>query len=137
MSQKQAKVSAYKLANRYAINRKMKLERHLRKHPEDAQAVAALKANRQTPLRKTPKAKLGWLANAAGAKIVSRFIGQPRKQAAKSLAGILSFVGKQQFMLSPVLVAGADNSTYIVWKHMSKKSNFTEVKDDGSVVVHA
>lgn len=136
MSQKQAKVSPYKLANRYAINRAAKLARHLKKHPNDVQAVDAIKANRQTPSRKTPKAKLGWLSNAAGAKIVSRFIGQPRKQAAMSLAGILSFVNKQQFMLSPVLVAGPENTTAIVFKHLSKKSNFTEIKSDGSVIRH-
>jgi hypothetical protein len=47
--------TAYKNLGRFAKNRKAKLERHLKKHPDDAAAKAALaKAEGSSPRRKTP-----------------------------------------------------------------------------------
>lgn len=125
MSQKQAKVSLYQAQGRYAINRKRRLERHLRKHSTDSQAVVALSNNITTPRRKTPKSKLGWLSNnVVGSQIVSRFIGQPTKQAAFSYARAYRFMKVRPFMLYPVLVGGPDNTVLLKMKHTSKLSNF-------------
>ena len=46
---------AYKAQARYSKNKRAKLERHLKKYPEDAQAAEALKNVSPEPRRKTPK----------------------------------------------------------------------------------
>ncbi len=50
--------SAYKTQARYAKNKRKKLERHIKKFPNDEAAKAALKAVSSTPSRKAPKAKV-------------------------------------------------------------------------------
>ena len=124
MSQKQAKVSLYKAQGSYAMNRQRRLERHLKAHPEDVKAIDALKANVINPKRKTPNSKLGWLSNAVGSQIISRFNGQPTKQAAFAFARAFRFMKVRPFMMSPVLVGGPDNTVLLKMKHTSKLSNF-------------
>lgn len=49
-----AQYSAYKSQGRYAKNKRAKLERHLKKFPNDEQAQEALKNVSSDPKRKTP-----------------------------------------------------------------------------------
>jgi hypothetical protein len=53
----------YYLSYNYEKNRKIRLERHLSKHPEDAQAQAALKNIHFRP--KAPLNRLGWIDRTA------------------------------------------------------------------------
>lgn len=46
--------AAYKSQMRYVTNKKKKLERHLKKFPDDAQAQEALKNVSESSIRKTP-----------------------------------------------------------------------------------
>lgn len=48
----------YKASNKFAANKKKKLERHLKKYPNDAQAAKVLKAGKFDWKRCTPKAKV-------------------------------------------------------------------------------
>lgn len=138
MSQKQKTQSAYAAKGRFAINRKAKLERHLKKHPNDEQGVQALRANKTTSSRKKPISKLGWIGNnELGAKIRGRFIGGITKEFATKYAQVLRLCRKAQFQLTPVVVPGPNNTFVVEQKHLSKKSNFKEVKEDGKVVIHA
>lgn len=57
----------YKSLSKFTINKKRKLERHLKKHPQDAQAVEAKSGI--TYSRKKPINKLGWLSES-----VKRFV---------------------------------------------------------------
>lgn len=56
---------AYKAANRYAVNKRTKLERHMKNFPNDEVAQAALAALSSTspPKRGTPKSRV-WSAAA-------------------------------------------------------------------------
>lgn len=49
---------AYKAQSRYTKNRKAKLERHLKKHPEDVAAQKALDNVGSDPRREKPKSKV-------------------------------------------------------------------------------
>lgn len=51
----------YKQRNSYSSNKKMKLERHLKKYPNDEKAAEALKNISSDPKRKTPRSKM-WSA---------------------------------------------------------------------------
>lgn len=50
-----AQHAAYKTQARYSKNKKAKIERHLKKHPNDAQSAESLKNVRQQPPRKAPE----------------------------------------------------------------------------------
>ncbi|MBG24080.1 MAG: hypothetical protein CMF22_11595 [Idiomarinaceae bacterium] len=59
-----AQYATYKNSGRYAKNRIAKLERHLKKHPEDGAAAKALaNAKGSSPRRKTPNNKV-WSSTA-------------------------------------------------------------------------
>jgi len=65
---RKAQYATYKTQSRYAANKKAKLERHLKKYPNDEKAKQALKDISSTPKRGTPKNSVWspskiWLAN--------------------------------------------------------------------------
>lgn len=56
-----AKYSRYQQKGSLTKNARMKLERHLKKHPQDEQAQEALKHVAGKAVRKKPQSKLGWV----------------------------------------------------------------------------
>ena len=57
---KKAQATAYKALGKTATNKKRKLQRHLKKHPNDSQGQEALRTGVKRT-RKTPNAKNGWV----------------------------------------------------------------------------
>lgn len=126
MNQKVKKVSPYQANNRYEINRKRRLEKHLRKHPEDAQARASLTSGSTNPTRKASKEKLGWLTKNKnlGETIKSKFIGTVTKQEANNWAKFIKLSKKVLFWTSPVTTYKEDGAPVTTLKHVNKLSNF-------------
>ena len=121
-----AKAPTTPKVSNYGKNKIAKILKHLKSHPDDEQsqqALSSLSVNSQ-PTRKASKAKLGWLSNAVGSQIISRFNGQPTKQAAFAFARAFRFMKVRPFMISPVFVGGPDNTVLLKMKHTSKLSNF-------------
>lgn len=90
--QLQAKYGAYKLKDSYKLNRIAKIEKHLKLHPNDEKAKAALKANPN--IRKAPTNKLGWVQDS-----VRFFYGKEvpvvlRKKEAQDLAKVAKIISK-------------------------------------------
>lgn len=81
---KQDRYTAYKLKGNFLKNYKKKLERHLKKFPNDEVAQHALKSGTPTP-RSAPKNKLGWVKGASGSL---------RKEQAASQAKLAKIVSK-------------------------------------------
>ena len=148
-----AKFTAYKATGRVTINAKRRLERHLKKHPEDAQAQAALKGVASRKFRTKPNSKGGWVTESLRASMVYvpyltakgspialkapeqveamlRLHGQNvalTRTNTKGYAQLLKFTKVSDFHQIPVLevkkVKGQE-VTDIVWKHTSKYSNY-------------
>lgn len=148
-----AKFSAYKTTNRVVVNAKRKIERHLKKHPEDAQAQAALKNVATKKLRTKPNNKGGWVTESLRSTMVYipyltgkgspitlkapeqveamlRLYGQGvalTKTNTKGYAQMLKFTKVSSFHQVPVVevkkVKGQEVAT-TVWKHTSKDSNY-------------
>ena len=57
---KKAQATAYKVLGKTATNKKRKLQRHLKNHPNDSQGQEALRKG-VGRTRKTPNAKNGWV----------------------------------------------------------------------------
>lgn len=144
---------SYKTGNRAVLNAKRRLERHLKKHPEDAQAQSALKGVATRTLRSKPNNKGGWVTEtlratmvyvpyltAKGTPIVLkapeqaeamlRLYGQGvplTKTNTKAYAQMLKFTKVSAFHPVPVVevkkVKGQDVAT-TVWKHTAKESNY-------------
>jgi len=55
---RKAQYATYKTQSRYAANKKAKLERHLKKYPNDEKAKQALKDISSTPKRGTPESTM-------------------------------------------------------------------------------
>ena len=78
--------ATYNALNSFGKNKARKIQQHIKKQPNDALAVEALKtAKSSTPTRKKPTATNGWIQ-----KGDLRYIGQT-KQGAKLLAKIAAF----------------------------------------------
>ena len=148
-----AKFGAYKATNRAVVNAKRKIERHLKKHPEDAQAQAALKNVATKKLRAKPGNKGGWVTESLRSTMVYipyltgkgspialkapeqveamlRLYGQGvalTKTNTKGYAQMLKFTKVSAFYQVPVVevkkVKGQEVAT-TVWKHTSKESNY-------------
>lgn len=66
---KNPQYAVYQSKGNYAANKKAKIERHLKKHPEDKQSVQAL-SNVKLYSRKKPVNKLGWIKESLRASTV-------------------------------------------------------------------
>lgn len=75
-----AQFASYKTGGAYAKNKKAKIERHLRKFPNDEAAKAALKAIRPTPPRKAPENTV-WCRNTKELSQMYRMVGESGKMA--------------------------------------------------------
>lgn len=87
---KKAKNTVYKAKDSAAKNAKRKLERHLKKHPNDAQGASALKAGVNS-IRKPSGIRLGWVQ-----EDVKAFLGNtpPSRSLARQVAQILALSKK-------------------------------------------
>ena len=87
---KKARNSAYSAKGSAIKNAKRKLERHLKKHPNDEQGAAALKAGVNTT-RKPSGVRLGWLQ-----EDVKTFLGHtpPSRTLARQVAQVLAHCKK-------------------------------------------
>ena len=148
-----ARFGAYKATNRAVVNAKRKIERHLKKHPEDAQAQAALKNVATKKLRAKPGNKGGWVTESLRSTMVYipyltgkgtpialkapeqveamlRLYGQSvalTKTNTKAYAQMLKFTKVSAFHQVPVVVVKKVKGQEVaetVWKHTSKKSNY-------------
>ena len=126
MNQKVKKVNPYQANNRFEINRLRKIQKHLKKHPEDAQAQAALSANKTAPTRKASKEKLGWLTSnkGLGESIKSKFTGTITKQEAGNWAKFIKLSKKVLFWQAPVVTYDKQGAPVLTMKHTNKLSNF-------------
>ena len=87
---KKSKYTAYTAKGSAAKNAKLKLQRHLKKHPNDDQAAAALKAGVNST-RKTSGSRLGWVQDD-----VKSFLGHtpPSRTLARQVAQVLALSKK-------------------------------------------
>lgn len=87
---KKAKHTAYNAKGSALKNTKRKLERHLKKHPNDEQAAAVLKSG-VNAIRKPSGTRLGWVQEE-----VKSFLNHtpPSRALARQVAQILSFSKK-------------------------------------------
>ena len=87
---KKSKYTAYTAKGSAIKNAKRKLERHLKKHPNDAQGAAALKAG-VNATRKPSGVRLGWLQ-----EDVKTFLGHtpPSRALARQVAQLLALSKK-------------------------------------------
>ena len=72
----EAYFARYKQGNKYAVNRKMKLERVLKEQPNNKQIELALKAISNTPRRGTPKNPYWSHTMISIAKMFKRYSGK-------------------------------------------------------------
>ena len=100
----------------FAKNRKARLEKHLKKHPNDDQALLALRENKQVSTRKASVEKLGWLKKSPGVATHLRVV---TKEAAGIVARLFAFTRKQPYHTQLVAIGEG-----YVWKHTNKTSNF-------------
>ena len=87
---KKSRYTAYTAKGSAAKNAKLKLERHLKKHPNDEQGAAALKAGVNST-RKPSGVRLGWLQEE-----VKTFLGHtpPSRALARQVAQVLAHCKK-------------------------------------------
>lgn len=128
MAKKQTNTTSVKSSN-YGLNRKKRLERHLKKHPEDIQAQAALTINKTVSTRKSSNNKLGWMSSNRTLETILRakFVGSITKESVTSYARILKFIKNSPFHQLATIV-NIDKSVGVVLKHTSKLSNFKKVE---------
>lgn len=111
----------------FGKNRIAKVARHLKKHPNDTQAVAAVASftTSDLPTRQKSQEKLGWLKKDLnlGNIIRAQFIGSVTKDQAVKWSRYLSLSKKVLFWPVATLVLN-DNKPSIVFKHKNKLSNF-------------
>lgn len=112
----------------YGINRLKRIQKHLKKHPNDRQATVALNENKTESNRKASNAKLGWMSTNKDVDTVlrSKFVGTITKESLNIHAKILKLVKKSPFRLTPTLVKTEKGLSYAL-KHNSKLSNFKKV----------
>lgn len=111
----------------YGINRLKKIQKHLKKHPNDRQATVALNENKTQSNRKAPNAKLGWMTTNKEVDSILRtkFVGTITKESLNIHAKILKLVKKSPFRLTPTLIKTEDGIG-LGFKHLSKLSNFKQ-----------
>lgn len=86
---KKSRNASYALKGHAEKNAKLKLARHLKKHPNDAQAAAALgKTGRK---RKTPTTRLGWVTDSIKDTMAPTPV---TRNAARVMAQVLAFSSK-------------------------------------------
>lgn len=126
MNQKVKKVNPYQANNRFEINRLRKIQKHLKKHPQDQQASNALTVKSANPTRKASKEKLGWLTSNKnlGENIKSKFNGTVTKQEAGNWAKFIKLSKKVLFWQAPVVTYDKQGAPILTMKHTSKLSNF-------------
>lgn len=145
--------TAYKSLDKRTTNAKLRLMRHLKKHPGDAQAEDALKNVGSRTFRTAPKTKGGWVTDTLrsamlyipyltgkGTPIALKFPEQIpsllhshsqsiplTRENVKGFAGALRYSKNAPFMKVPVIerkkVKGEEVLELVV-KHTSKLSNF-------------
>lgn len=113
-------------ASNYGANRLKRLLKHLKLHPEDMQAKAALDENKTVSTRKASNSKLGWMSSdkSLDSTLRSKFVGTVTKEAAMAHARFIRFMKKAQFHMMPVLTS-VEGKPSLVFKHTSKLSNFS------------
>lgn len=147
---RKARYSAYASKGNFTKNAKRKLARHLRKHPEDQQAVVALAGVNSRKIRTKPTAKLGWVKeslrsamafvpylNSKGQVIVIKSVEHfnqvsttyaqsipVTRQSAKQYAQLKRFEKVSPFHKAASFVHKNDK-VVIEFTHDSKLSNFT------------
>lgn len=147
---KKAKYGRYSQLSKVVVNARKKLQRHLKKYPNDEQAQAALGSVSSRTTRKAPGSKNGWVKdslrnamtyvpylNGKGqvvplrvAETLPQFLASHGQSIAqtkdnlKSFAQVVKLAKKAPFRMVPVLQVIKDNDTRIVMRHDSKLSNF-------------
>lgn len=86
---KKAKHTVYKALNKATVNKQKRIARHLKKHPNDAQATGA--AKNIGPTRKKPTARLGWVKESLKAVM---FPKPPSRHVSREVAQVLSLSKK-------------------------------------------
>lgn len=148
-----ARATAYKALDKRTLNAKIRLARHLKKHPEDEQAQAALAGAGSRKFRTKPNSKGGWVTEklrnamlyvpyltAKGMPIGLRFPEQLgsflnshgqsvplTRTNTKAYAQLVRYQGKAPFHLTPVTVVKKTKDgeeVSLELKHISKLSNF-------------
>ena len=138
---KKPSYASYQSKGNFSKNALLKLQRHLKKHPEDKQAISALKTVPVSPTRKKPTNKGGWVQESIRSfmshlphltplqgKIYHNQVA-PTKSNLFSYASIYKFCKNNPYMKTLVGVKGVDPITKLEvinfeWKHTSKLSNF-------------
>lgn len=139
----------YSQQDRRTKNAALKLARHLKKHPKDAQAIEASANVSSQTFRKKPVSKGGWVKEGLRASMVyvplfnnkghaidynlnnqekvSRDLAQPiplTKSNVKAYARILAFTRKNPFQKVATFTTDAEGQIAIAMMHTSKQSNF-------------
>ena len=113
--------------NNFAANRIKRLNRQLKKHPNDVQAREALAANKTVSTRKPPIAKLGFVTSKTSPEVEkyirSKTISSVTKDHAHRLVRILKLSKNAAYHSLATLVPDGQ-SLKIVFRNLSKKSNF-------------
>lgn len=125
MAKKQQVTTSTKIHN-YGKNRLERLLRHLKKHPNDKNAIAAVELGKTVSTRKASNNKLGWMSSnkEVDAKLRTKFVGPITKDAVTKEAKILSFIKKAPFHAIATL-EHVGTEVKCIFKHTSKLSNFT------------
>ncbi len=133
--------AAYASKGNFAKNALRKVQRHLKKHPNDTQAQKALKSVPGSPTRKKPLNKGGWVSEDVRSfmshlpfltPMQGRVYNQQvvaTKTNVTSYAQIRKFLKASPFMKTLVLIEQLNEETkeevlLPMWKHTSKLSNF-------------
>ena len=126
MNQKVKKVNPYQANNRFEINRLRKIQKHLKKHPQDQQASNALTVKSANPTRKASKEKLGWLTSnkTLGEFIKSKFTGSVTKEESVRWSKFVKTSKKVLFWQAPVVTYDKQGAPILTMKHTNKLSNF-------------
>lgn len=126
MNQKVKKVNPYQANNRFEINRLRKIQKHLKKHPQDQQANNALTVKSANPTRKSSKEKLGWLTSnkTLGEFIKSKFTGSVTKEESVRWSKFVKTSKKVLFWKAPVVTYDKLGAPVLTMKHTNKLSNF-------------
>jgi len=98
--------AAYKTQGRYLKNKKEKLERHIRKNPEDDQAKAALKNLKGDSIRKTPNSYMWrksqmWYAEKLASLGMNGHIALGGKEESKRQEQVIGFGSPQILDIPP------------------------------------
>ena len=129
---KKGRYTSYKVSNRLVTNATKKLERHLRKHPNDVQNTTALRSVTSKKHRSTPNKKLGWVTPAVAelatassphlppnvAKISSNNVTKESAILASKVIKIVALASRSE---SPMF----DKNMNIIFKHKPLKHPIT------------